>query len=158
MPIWKIKAHKTWQQPNDHICGAIAINRFAFELQPYKSNAMVDKKLLQLIASPDTLQHENFSRAANLLEYLLKKKLDAVKVVDEPLMTLEAEEEFKEMDDNSIKQRIRLDAELKLLTSNACTRKSQCWMAATEQSIEAKKKRLQKMIDSPIRKKKKTLL
>ena len=64
---------------------------------------MVDKGLLDLIASPDTLKDKNFSRAANLLEYLLKKKLDAVNVVDESLMTLEAEEEFKEMDDATIK-------------------------------------------------------
>ena len=60
------------------------------------------------------------------------------------MMTLQAEEEFKELDDMAIRWRIRLHAKLKQLTSNGCTRKSPCLVAATEQSIDAKKKRLQR--------------
>ena len=48
-----------------------------------------------------------------------------------------------------------MDAKLKLLSNNRCTRKSLRSMAATEQSIDAEKKRLHKMITSPIRKKRK---
>ena len=96
-------------------------------------------ELEKLIDSPDTLEDENFSRAATLLEYLLKKKL-GVKILSQPFMTSEIDEEFKEMDDAFIRQRIRVDERLKLLSSNGCTRKSQCLMAATEQSIDAEKK------------------
>ena len=70
--VWKIQAHKTWHQPNGYICGAIAINRFAFKLQPCKCNEEVDTELLQLIMSLDTLKDDNSPRAANLFEYLLK--------------------------------------------------------------------------------------
>ena len=135
-----VKAIATWHQPNNYVCGAIAINWFAFKLQGLKSNEMVEPTLLDLIASPDTLKDENFSRASILLEYLLKNKIDAVKVIEYPFMTLEAEEELKVMDNATIKQRIRLDAQLKQLNSNGCTRKSKQLMAATEQSIVTKKK------------------
>ena len=62
---------------------------------------MVDEELLQLITSPDALEDDNFSRAANLLEYLLKNKLDAVKANNAALMTLEDEENFKQISGKS---------------------------------------------------------
>ena len=102
---------------------------------------MVDKELLQLIDTPDTLKDENFSKAANLFEYLLKNKLDAVKANNDALMTLEDEDDFEQIDEATNTQRNKLDVKLKQLT-NGCTRKSP-WkkvLAATEQSIDAKMK------------------
>ena len=63
---------------------------------------MVDKELLQLIDTPDTLKDENFSRAANLFEYLLQNKLDAVKANDDALMTFENEDNFEQIDEATI--------------------------------------------------------
>ena len=101
--FWKITALRTWLQPNDYICGAIAINRFAFELRAHQATEDVEPELQQLIQSPDTLEDDNFCRAASILEYLLKKKLDGIKIQSFPKMTSEMEEEFKEMDDAVIR-------------------------------------------------------
>ena len=154
--IWKIQCHKTWQQPNDHICSLIAVNRFAFKLKHLQTNDISDKELLQLINTPDTLKDENLSAAANLFEYLLKNKLDLIKVHKETMMTIEDEEYFKQIDQATIEQMIRLDAKLKQLTIG-CTRKSKRLKtsANTQQSIEAKKKCLQNSLKSLIRKKRK---
>ena len=53
---------------------------------------------MQLINTPDTLKDENLSAAANLFEYLLKNKLDSVKVHEAAMMTVEDEEDFKQID------------------------------------------------------------
>jgi hypothetical protein len=99
--VWKIQAFRTWHQPNDYICGAISINRFAFELKPYKSRETVDSELLGLIETPDKLENENYCRAADLFEYLLKNKLDAIKIIEDGLMTMDEEEEDFEQDDEA---------------------------------------------------------
>ena len=101
--FWKITAFRTWLQPNDYICGAIALNRFAFELRAHQGNEEVEPELQELIDSLDTLEDDNFSHAATILEYLLKKKLDGIKITSERTMTSDIEEEFKEMEDAVIK-------------------------------------------------------
>ena len=60
--IWKINALKVWPQPNNYVCGAISLNRFA----------KIQKSETVLIKSPDKLQDDNVSKAAELFEYLVK--------------------------------------------------------------------------------------
>ena len=153
---WKIQCHEVWQQPNDHVCGPIAVNRFAFELKQLQNKEMTDKKLLQLIESPDTLQDDNLPTAVKLFEYLLRNKLDSIKVQEQAMMKSQDEDDFKQIDEAAIKRMMKVDAKLKQL-SIGCTRKSARLKASgnTEKSIEAEKKRLQDSLKSPVRKKRK---
>jgi hypothetical protein len=156
--VWKIQAFRTWHQPNDYICGAISINRFAFELKPYKSRETVDSELLGLIETPDKLENENYCRAADLFEYLLKNKLDAIKILEDGLMTMDEEEEdFEQDDEATITKKKKLKKKLEKLKEGG-TRRSQREkaMAATEQSISATTERLTLLMETPSRKRRKT--
>jgi hypothetical protein len=80
--IWLIQAALTWPQPNDYICGTVALNRFAFELHKFQSNQAVDETTLQLIRSQEKLKDNNFRNASDLLEHLLKTQMSVLSPLD----------------------------------------------------------------------------
>ena len=92
--IWKIQAVNTWHQPNDYICGPIALNRFAFELRRCQHNEGVDERTLQLIQSQDQLKERNLQNAADLLEHLLKTKMSVFGSLDTEEMISDSDSEL----------------------------------------------------------------
>ena len=76
-----------------------------------------------LVDTPDRLQNDNFSRAADLFENLLKNKTDAVKANNDGLMTID-EEDFEQIDEATITRIKKLNAKIVEQLESGCTRKS----------------------------------
>ena len=83
----------------------------------------MDLELLGLIKIPDKLENEDFCRAADLFEYLLKNKLDAIKLINDGLMTINDEEEdFEQDDEATITRNKKLNLKLKKLKEDSARR------------------------------------